>query len=239
MRILFGPQSFDWIDPAINLGAVFLGAALAWGTSYFFESNRLKDERKGIAYSLIFKVLFYADEIWKFDQQIAAALDRAKRDGQEGPLWSKLPDVVGFNAEPERITAQELALVADTRHVELVMKILELESGHSILMSATRKIEELRSKLADLKLATAVKGRIVSFGGPIEDYPNYAHIFINLNDLSEGLEEQTSRIARNASYVAGTVGQHLKSHFKFKHFVILAMSPTSTVSKDVDGENTA
>ena len=136
-----------------------------------------------------------------------------------------LSDTLGFNPSTEPITALELALIADTQDTGLVMNILELESGHSILLQAITRIQELRSRLTDLKLAVAVDGRTISFGGPADEFPNYAHLFIHLNDISNGLDEQAVRIAENARTVAGSVGEHLKAHYKFKKFVTLTMTP--------------
>ena len=232
MNIVIGAEQSGWIEPTISVGAVLLGAVLAWGTSYFFESKRLKQEQKGIAYSLIFKILFFADEVWKLDREILAAIARANEDGPETPLWTKMQEVIGFEENPERITAKELALVADTQDAELVIKVMEFESGHSILMKSIRKIQQLRNQLTDLKLAQLVDGRVISFGGPSADHPNYAHLFIHLNDLSAGLVEQTSRICEAGREIAGKVGPHLKKHYKFKHFVTLAMAPASGLGGD-------
>ncbi len=213
------------MNPLISLIAVFLGAMFAWVTSFYFETKRQKQRDLAVAYSLMFKVQILADEIWKLDLHLKEAIAQAERAGLNGPLWSKLPDIVGFQKEPERVTAAELALVAETRDITLVTKIRELESGHSILLQTFESIQGLRTQLPALKLGTSVEGRIVSYGGPAEDYPQYAHIFINLSDLSKELEEQVARIASNANFVAASLGNHLKEHYKFKKFLTLSVSP--------------
>lgn len=233
MNITFGAEQFSWIEPAVSVGAVLLGAALAWGTSYYFENKRLKQAKKGIAYSLVFKVLLLADEVWKLNREISSAMGRPEDGDAKSPLWTRLQDVIRFDENPERITAQELALVADTRDADLVMKVLEFQSGHSILMQAIGRIQELRNQLNDLDLAQSVDGRTVSFGGPVEEYPKYAHIFIHLNDLSDGLETQAARIANTGRELAGKLGPHLKRFYNFDHFVTLTMAPPTQSSNEV------
>ena len=223
MSITFGQADPFWVSPLVNFVAVVLGGAITWITTRHFESKTKTEADLAQAYALVFKIQFYADEIWKIDRQIKAAKERSAAEGFEGPLWSKLYDIVGLDESPERISSEELALVARTKDVELVAKVREIETGHAILKQTLSKIHQFRLHLSSSGFARSVNGRVVSFEGPPEKYAEIAPIIIGLNDLSEGLDDMCCRVSSNASDVAGKIGNHLKSNYKFENFISLTV----------------
>ena len=229
--ISFGPPETDWLNPIINLSAVLLGAVLTWITAYTFEIKKENQRDLAIAYSLLFKVQHFTNELVQLEREVYLGIQRAEADGADGPLWTKLVDLIGFRNEPVTISAEELALVARTRDVALVMKIRELESGHLIIMSVWSKISLFRRQLAETDLAESVKGRVVTFAASPEQQAKIAPLMINLNDLSEGLKRDLPRIASEARSLAGKLGAEIKRHYKFKHFVTLHIPDPTEIQK--------
>ena len=229
MNIDFGTAEPQWIDPMITMLAVLFGSILAWVTSYYFELKKLKNEELSIAYSLIFKVQHFANELVQLERQVKEGIERAESEGAGTPVWTKMVDVVGFKGDPESINSKELALIAKTQDLDLLMKIRELESGHHIMVSVMSKISEFRIRLADTDLAEAVSGRTVSFAASPDQYPKVAPLLISLNDLSAGLATDLPRITKSARELANRLGPTLKKYYKFKHFVVLSFVDSSPI----------
>ena len=222
MTLSFGATEAGWIEPAINIGAVLLGSFLAWITSYYFEIVKRKQDDLARAYSLMFKVQNFANELVQLEREVQLGVKRAELDGMSGPVWTKMVNVIGFRHDSESITADELALVARTKDVDLVMKIRELESGHLIMMSVITKIESLRSQMSEMDLAESVQGRTVTFEAKSQqEHARVAPLIINLGDLSEGLVRDLPRICVEARGLANTLGSKLKKYYKFEHFITL------------------
>lgn len=219
MNITIGGGGFDWVNSVITLVAVLIGGGIAWATTLHFERAKSHERDLGLAYGLLFKVLLYTDESVKLDLHIKDAVQAAKERGFEGPLWSRLPDILGFKQSPESISADELALVARSKNADLVMKILEVESGHSIVMQSFRAIQELRLKLHALNLDKTTDGRVVSYVGSGSLAAEAAPITASLDDLSDGLEGQVERIAKKAQDITAKLCEHLISYYKFKDFM--------------------
>ena len=221
------------MDPIINLMAVFLGAMLALGTTYFFEKRQVHQRELGVAYSLIFKIQYLVDQIVKMDNGIGLQIRNARQSGFSGGAWQIITDFVGFKEPSESIFADELALIARTKDVELVTKVRELESGHSILLNSLSKICELRVKLSEAGVGHFVDGRTVSYAISEDELPAIAPIIINLDDLSASFESMIPRIAQQARETAGKIGGHLKSHYKFQHFISLSFPSVDQESTEV------
>ena len=221
MIIKFGDTGFDWSDPLVNLGAVLLGSILAWTTSYFFERKKEKRESLAIGYSLMFKVQEQADEISQLEKAIHDSSSGAKNEGVEGPLWTKLNNIVGFNRSNDPVSSEELALVARTKNQNMVMGIRELESGHRILKSILDEIANLKGELEKLDLGKAVDGKVVTFAVTEQEYPRVAPFLIGLNELSEHLDEMLPRVSAHARKTATELGPFLKKSYGFAHFISL------------------
>jgi hypothetical protein len=228
MNISFGDSGFDWSDPIVNLGAVLLGSILAWSTSYFFEKTKEKQQNLAIGYSLMFKVQEQADEIWQLEKAVHDATSGAHRDGVEGPLWTKLNNIVGFNRSHNPITSEELALLARTKDQKIVIDVREVESGHRILKSILDEISSLKKEIEKLDLGTAVEGKVVTFEVTKQQYPKVAPFLIGLEELSEHLDKMLPSVSTHARKTATALGPFLKKNYRFKHFISLAFADKET-----------
>ena len=177
MSITIGQADPAWVSPLVNFLAVVLGGLLTWATTRHFEQKRQRNQDHALAYALVFKIQSLTDEIWKIDREIKNAIKRAAAENFHGPLWAILDEIIGLDESLERISAEELTLVARTKDADLVIKIREIESGHTILKMVLAKIHELRASPDLRKHAKSVKGRVVSFAGNQEEFPAIAHIF--------------------------------------------------------------
>ena len=224
MNISFSDTGFDWINPLINIVAVLMGSGLAWMASYFFEKKKQDQTDLATGYSLMFKVQEFADEITQLEKAVGDSYSGAQAEGVEGPAWTKLNNIVGFNRIANPVFSEELALIARTKNHQLVMDVRELESGHRILKSVLHEISSLKTNLEAMNLGRSVEGKVVTFGIGKAEFPSVAPTLIGLNELSEHLDKILPRISEHARQTATELGPFLKKSYKFSHFISLSFS---------------
>jgi hypothetical protein len=222
MTITIGSPDPAWTGPLVNFAAVLLGGALTWSTTYYFEREKQRDQKLATAYSLLFKVQHYVNEIMQIRDLVGESVAAAERSGATGPLWTKVVEPVGFSEKSIPISPDELSLLARVGDVELTMEVRDLESGHSILRSALDRMFALRRELRDAQPGSSADGRTISFEVDEKSYPGVAPTLINLADLSTHLESAIPRIASQAIKTGNQLGPALKRHYKFGHFIALS-----------------
>ena len=136
-----------------------------------------------------------------------------------------LEDLIGYERRPAP-TAEQLALVAITRDVDLLAGVQEIATAHSIYVESLHRLFELRSGIDWGGLKTLLDGREVSYLGTPEDSARIKPTMIKLDDLSEAIENQISEAAAKALKTSSEIGPHLKRHFKFGHFITMAVEDT-------------
>jgi hypothetical protein len=214
---------FDWLSAASPLIGVILGAALTYFVTNRFEERRLREQQLGQAYSMFFVVQKMFDDLVKLLRHIAETKAQAEAEGFKGPLWTILDDVVGYSDTGLTISPDGLALVAATKDVDLLMGVREIESAHRIYLEAIHKLAELRAKLESSGLQIAVEGKTVSYGATPEQYAKIAPTIIRLETLSKSIESGLPEAVARARQVSERLGPHLKKHYKFKHFISVAL----------------
>lgn len=212
----------DWFDPVITVVSVLVGAGLAYFTTNRFEQKKLKQEQLATAYSIIFKVQKMLDDLLKIEMHLDETKKEASAAGVEGSPWSTMTDIIGFTNSDISVNADELALIAVTKDSDLVMKVRELESGHGSILSALRKLGELRDDLARSGLITHVDGQTFSFEASELEYAQIAPTLINLETLANSLTPMLPRLIAAGKETAHELGPHLKKHYKFEHFITLS-----------------
>lgn len=222
-----------------------LGAGLTYFVTNRLEARRLKEQQLGQAYSLFFAVQKMFDDLVKLLRHIAEAKAQAKAEGFSGPLWAILDDVVGYSEIKLSISPDGLALVAATKDVDLLMGVREVESAHRIYLEAIHTLAELRKGLESSGLQTAVEGKTVSYGATPEQYAKIAPTIIRLETLSASIDTGLPEAVERAREISERLGPHLKEHYKFKHFIFIALEvelpnqPGSTPSSEKESASTA
>lgn len=212
------------INSLITIASVLVGGGLAFSTSWCFARRIEKDRELSVAYSLMFKVQKFTNNLMQLNQHVAETSKAASEAGVDGPAWARYADIVGFTGLDAVIHADELALIAKTKDAQLVMDVRELESAHSIALSAISKIQEMRDELGKSGLIKKVEGQTVSFEASQEQFANIAPLLINLETLASGTFASLPEMAEHASQTCMKLGPHLKKHYKFRHFINLAPS---------------
>jgi hypothetical protein len=223
-------EQFDWLNPASTLMAVLVGAALTYFSTHIFERRRINEERLARAYGIIFAVHKMTNDLIKLNDHLAQCIGEATQAGISGPTWTKISDIIGFSDSEVSIPPEDLAIVAITRDVEMVTEIREIEAAHHSYIKSMFKLSELRQKLDASGLHTAVQGQVVSFEATPDEYLKIAPTIINLETLTNSLLEGLPRAVLQAKNVASKLGPHLKSYYKFKHFIVLAFPGSEPVA---------
>jgi len=230
--IVESAQSIDWVTASSGLLGVVLGAGLSYFVTYRFERRRVHDDRLTKSFSLVFAVMKIADDLTKMEGDVQAALAKALAQGVEGEVWTKLTFGVGYS-EPISIPPEDLTVVALTRDQHLTMEISETEAAHRIFLDSMRALQSLQDKFESFGFHKAVDGETVTFEADQEQLARAAPTIIRLRTLSQSMCAGIPQAAKQARELAGKLGPHLKSHYKFKHFVQMTYPDASPAAPDV------
>jgi len=213
--------AFDWLNALTGLAGVLLGGLITYFVTYQFEKRRTNDERLGRSYSVMFAVLQIADDLTKMEQDITAGLAKAAATDPPAEFWTKMPTSVGFS-DPIVIPSADLTVVALSRDQGLTKEVGEVEAAHRIYVQSMLRLEQLREQFQSFGLGTDVQGNTVGFEANEAQLVQIAPTLIQLRTLGDAIAEGVPPAAKQARSVAERLGPHLKSHYRFKHFISLS-----------------
>lgn len=219
--IVGSATNVDWLTAATGLLGVLLGAALSYFVTYQFERRRTRDDRLAKSYSLVFAIMKIAEDLTKMEDDVRTSLRKAKAQGVEGELWTKLTFAVGYPSAIS-IPSEDLTVVALARDQDLTRQVTEVEAAHQIYLEAMRKFQHYLDKFEALGLHTGMQEETVSFEADRAQLVQAGPTLIRLRTLSHSICEGVPRAARQAREVATRLGPHLKAHHEFKHFIELS-----------------
>ena len=199
--IVANAPSVDWITAGSSMLGVILGAGLSYFVTWQFEHRRIRDDRLAKSYSLIFALMKIADDLTKIESDIHAALAKAKLQGVEGDVWTKLTFGVGYS-EPITIPPENLTVVALTRDQDLTIQISEVESAHRIYLDSIKAFRALQEKFETFGLHTAVEGETVTFEADDTQSVQIGPTLIQLRSLSQSICASVPAAAEQARAVS-------------------------------------
>lgn len=211
----------DWLNSATTLLSVILGAALAYGATRVSELRKESSEKVARATLLFLKFRNVVDGIFKIDRQLRAGMDHAVAAGVNGPPWTQFEEISAIGDYEEVITVEDMAILAEHEHYDLIEAASELRDGHNGVVRALVQLFKLKNDLAGLMPPNQMQGNVAIFVGVLS--PQAGVAIANLNMLSEDILQQLEKLKAKARATAPVFHEKLKASLKAKRFPIIAL----------------
>jgi len=225
-------SSFDWLSALTTLLSVILGAVLAYtGTRV---SERRKEHRERIAKATLLSLKFrnVVDGIFRLDRQLTEGMQKADAAGVKGPPWTRFEQISAIGDYEEVITVEDMAVLAESGHYDLIEEITELRDGHNSIIRALVQIYGLRDQLAEAIPPQEIRGNVASFEGELS--PDVALLIINLNSLSASVMKSLDELKTQARSAAPQVHAKLKASLKVKVFPKVTVPAETAADPDLN-----
>lgn len=230
-------SSKNLIENLVTLGAVILGGAITYVSTYLFERRKEKRHQQEQAWSLFFVVQDLVNDLVQLNVHVHQSVAQAEQNGVLGDNWTKIPDVVGFSEAEKYISTDQLVILAALKDAKLMMDVREIGSAHTTYLKVIRKLIEMRGLLESSTKVKVVDGSVIGFEADAEEFAKVAPLILKLKGLGDGLALGLPGATAKAMRTAELLGPRLKSHYKFKDFSSVtfpdaAKNPSSTRSED-------
>lgn len=226
-------DAFNWLNALTTVLSVILGAALAYAGTRALERRRERLERIAIATLLVLKFRNIVDGIFRIDRQLRAGMQNAAAAGVSGPAWAQLEEISAIGDYEELITVEDMSILAEHQHYDLIEEISELRDGHNGIVRALAQIFQLREELADAMPPNRFEGNVASFEG--EPSPQARMLLIRLTTLTDNVLRNIGELKEQARKAAPELHDKLKTSFKVDRFPQITL-PESEAEADVKKE---
>ena len=218
MQVYIGTtDAFDWLGALTTVLSVILGAGLAYAATNLFERRKQRSERIAKATLLALKFLNVVDGILKIDRQLREGMQHAAAAGVQGPAWSQFEEISAIGDYEEVITVEDMSVLAEHEHYDLIQTISELRDGHNGVVRALAQIFHLRDELADAMPPNSFDGQVASFEGVPS--PRARILLIRLGTLTGSVLQTLEELKRQARQAAPDLHEKLKASLKVKNFL--------------------
>jgi hypothetical protein len=227
-------DAFDWLDPISTILSVILGAALAYLGTRFLERLRERRERIAKATLLALKFRNVVDGIFKIDRQLREGMENATRASVEGPAWAKFEEISAIGDYEEVITVEDMSVLAEGEHYDLIEEISELRDGHNGVVRALAQVFRLREELAEAMPPTRFDGNVASFEG--EPSPKARMLLIRLDTLTDSILKNIEELKDQAIKSAPEVHRKLKASLKVKRFPLITVPENAPEARGTEAQ---
>lgn len=150
-------DAFEWFNALTTFLSVILGAVLAYGATRVSERRKESRERIARATLLTLKFRNIVDGIFRIDRQLSRGRQNAAAAGVSGPAWMQFEEISGIGDYEEVVTVEDMSILAEHQHFDLIEEISELRDGHNGVVRALAQIFQLRDELAEAMPQTDLK----------------------------------------------------------------------------------
>ena len=209
-------MTIDLLGAATNVFSVLLGAILAYASTSGAE--RRKERREGVARATLLFLKFrnVVDGIYRIDRQLREGMRRAEEHGIDGPAWAQFEEIVAIGDYEEIITVEDMAILAEYGHYDLIEAAAELRDGHNGIVRALSQVFRLKNGLAKTMPPQQMQGNVASYDGPPP--PEALAVIANLDMLADDVLEMLDQMKSRARDVVPAFNHKLKSSLKLKTF---------------------
>lgn len=212
----------DWFNTGTNFLSVLLGAGLAYGATRITERRKEQNERKAKATMLFLKFRNVVDGIFKIDRQLREGMVRATAAGVQGPVWTQFEEISSIGDYEEAITVEDMALLAEHEHYDLIQAATELRDGHNGVVRALVQLFRLKNELAGVMPPNQMQGNVAVFVGAPP--PQAGPLLANLNMLGDDILDSLGRLNAQARQAAPEFSSKLKASLKARSFPVIVLS---------------
>jgi hypothetical protein len=209
-------DAFDWLNALTTIMSVILGAALAYGATNLLESRKHRNERIAKATLLSLKFRNIADGIFKIDRQLREGMAKAAAANVQGPAWATFEEISAIGDYEELITVEDMAVLAENEHYDLMEELSELRDGHNSIVRALVQVFGMREELAQVMPPNQVQGAVASFAGTPS--PQAMILMARLTTLSDNIVQNVEELKEQARGAAPELHRKLKASLKVKRF---------------------
>lgn len=209
-----------WLDPLFNFLAVLLGAGLTWCVTAHFERKKEREDNLRAAYGLFFKCIELTERIIKLKQFLDDAVERMPANTHVRDAWNFIGEIAGFGPAPDRISSEELAILAARGESAFVTKIQGLQSGHTIVFETFERIQTNRSVVRKIIKVVERNGDRITAEADVEQMRQLTPEIVAMETGIEALLDMIEEVAREAKSVTSDLGIKLKKHYGFSNTVI-------------------
>jgi hypothetical protein len=214
-------DAFDWLGVLTTFVSVILGAVLAYTATRVSERRKERSEQIAKATLLSLKFRNVVDGVFRLDRQLSEGMQKAAAAGVKGPPWTQFEQISSIADYEEVITVEDMSVLAERGHYELIEGITELRDGHNSSVKALAQVYQLRDRLADVMPPNQIEGDVASFEGTPS--AEALLIIVNLNTLSANILRNLAELKEQARQVAPEVHEKLKASLKVKQFPLVTI----------------
>jgi hypothetical protein len=214
-------DSFDWLSALTTVLSVVLGAGLAYAATNVLERRKRRNERIAKATLLALKFRTIVDGIFKIDRQLREGMSRAAAAEVHGPSWTQFEEISAIGDYEEIITVEDMSVLAEGEHYDLIEEITEMRDGHNGVVRALVQVFRLREELAHVMPPNQIRGQVASFEGTLS--AQAAILIVRLTTLSDSILRSICELKEQARKVAPEVHRKLKASLKVKKFLLVTV----------------
>lgn len=209
-------DAFDWLNALTTVLSVMLGAALAYAGTRFLERRRERSERIAKATLLALKFRNVVDGIFKIDRQLRGSIQKATAAKLEGPAWAKFEEISAIGDYEEVITVEDMSVLAEHEHYDLIEEISELRDGHNGVVRALVQVFRLKEELAEEMPPNRFEGNVASFEG--KPSPKARILMVRLTSLTDNVLRNIDELKAQARNAAPELHRKVKASLGVKKF---------------------
>jgi hypothetical protein len=214
-------SAFDWLSSVTTFLSVILGAALAYAATRV--SERRKERREQVARAMLLTLKFrnIVDGIFRIDRQLGQGMANAAAAGVSGPAWTQFEEISAIGEYVEVLTVEDMSILAEHQHFDLIEEISELRDGHNGVVRALAQIFQLRDELSEAMPPNNFEGNVASFEG--RPSPKARMLLIRLTTLTDNVLRNIDELKVQARKVAPDFHEKMKSSLNVKKFPQIAL----------------
>jgi hypothetical protein len=216
-------EGLQWFNVLTTFLSVILGALLAYLATRISERRKERSERIAKATLFVLKFRNVVDGIFRLDRQIREGMERAVQAGVQGPPWTQFEEISAIGDYEEVITVEDMSVLAEGEHYDLIEGASELRDGHNGIVRALAQLYGMRNRLAEVIPPQQVQGNVAAFEGVLS--PEAAMLFTTLTMLSENILRSLEELKQQARDVVPSIRTMLVETLRVKRFPTITLPP--------------
>ncbi|MBI1188461.1 MAG: hypothetical protein GC206_14205 [Alphaproteobacteria bacterium] len=200
---------------------ILLGAAIAFGTTWFFAWRAEKDRKLGLGYELFFEVQTATETICEIRRVLTANIELVGQQHRE-QHWQSVQIPTGFDWSRRWMpNPAGLAVLASAKKFELINQLMELARLHDLLLIITAEYALRQERLTERLREGAsidVSGSTVGILITQEATARHAPDMLRVEDLVRQLLAKAIDGVPFAQDVAQRLGSELQEALRDRRF---------------------